>query len=195
MRNLSDHTGITSADLRKEFGSSEALRAAIKGADAITVTIGHNDPPWNRDDDPCDGSRGYPDAAWTKYDAACLKQTAAVYGGNLDAILRRIRGLRAGKPTLLRVTNDYNDLVGDAAVPRSAYPIAKRFFDTYSALTCRLARKYKATCIDTYHAFNGADGTRDAGALLAGDHTHPSAKGHELIARLLARAGYAPLRK
>ena len=77
----------------------------------------------------------------------------------------------------------------------SAYAIAKPFFDTNSAATCRIAKKYKALCIDTYHAFNGAAGTRDAGALLAGDHTHPNARGHALIARLLVQAGYAHLHR
>lgn len=80
-------------------------------------------------------------------------------------------------------------------MPMSAYAIAKPFFDTNSAATCRIAKKYKALCIDTYHAFNGAAGTRDAGALLAGDHTHPNARGHALIARLLVQAGYAHLHR
>jgi lysophospholipase L1-like esterase len=78
-------------------------------------------------------------------------------------------------------------------VPKSAYAIAKPFFDTESALTCSVARKYHGVCIDTYHSFNGANGERDAGPLLAPDHTHPNAKGHKLIARLLVRAGYRPL--
>ena len=189
--NLSEHTGIDSIDLRKELVRSKRLRAAIASADAITVTIGHNDPPWNRDDDPCDGSGS---ADWTKYDASCVERTAATYATDLDAILRQIRALRSGKRTLLRVTDDYNDLIGDPQVPQSAYAIARSFFDTYSARTCRIAKKYNAVCIDTYHAFNGSDGTRDAGSLLAPDHTHPNARGHALIAQLLVRAGFKPLR-
>jgi len=191
--NLSEHTGIDSSDLRKELGSSRSLRAAVAGADAITVTIGHNDQPWNREDDPC-GARTGATEDWTKYDATCLAATAATYGGNLDAILRQIRALRAGKRTLLRVTNDYDDLIGDPSIPSDTVSSVKVFYDTYGDLTCQLARKYKAVCIDTYHAFNGAEGTRDAGSLLAGDHTHPSARGHALIARLLVQAGFAPLR-
>lgn len=192
--NLSEHTGIDSADLRAELGRSTRLRAAVEGADAVTVTIGHNDPPWNSSDDPCDGPAGYPDPDWTRYDAACLSATAASYKRNIQGILRAVRSLRAGKPTLLRVTNDYDDLIGDPQIPVSSYPIAEKFLDTYSALTCRMARMYKAICVDTYHAFNGPDGTRDAGQLLAGDHTHPNPRGHRLIARLLERAGFAPLR-
>ena len=190
--NLSEHTGIDSSDFRRELGSSRRLRAAVAGADAITVTIGHNDQPWNREDDPC-GARTGATEDWTKYDATCLAATAATYSGNLDAILRRVRALRAGKRTLLRVTNDYDDLIGDPSIPSEALTSVKVFYDTYGDLTCQLARKYRAVCIDTYHAFNGAEGTRDAGPLLAADHTHPSARGHALIARLLVQAGFAPL--
>ena len=194
VRNLSEHTGIGSSDLRSEITASKTFRAAVAGADAITVSVGHNDPPWNNSHDPCDGPEGYPDADWTTYDAACLRASAAMYRSNLEAILRTVRSLRARRPTLLRVTDDYDDLIGDPQVPVAAYPIAKQFFDTYSGLTCRVARVYKAVCIETYHAFNGSDGTRDAGPFLALDHTHPNPSGHRLIASLLVRAGFAPLR-
>ena len=136
--NLSEHTGINSSDLRAQLAADRSLRSTVARADAITVTIGHNDPPWNRTDDVCDGKGGYPNADWARYDDACLTATAAVYAGNLDAMLRQVRALRTGKPTLLRVTNDYDDLIGDPQVPASAYPTAKKFFDTYTALTCRL---------------------------------------------------------
>jgi hypothetical protein len=36
-------------------------------------------------------------------------------------------------------------------------------------------------------------GMRPSGDLLADDYTHPSDKGHEAIARVLAELGYAPL--
>jgi lysophospholipase L1-like esterase len=189
--NLSEHTGINSTDLLRELRSSSLLRRAVKTAGAITVTIGHNHTPWNRDDDPCDGKADPP--KWTRFTLACAKATALVYGRNLEGILKTVRALRAGKPTILRVTNDYNDLIGDPHVPKSFYGPSKPFYDTYTVLTCRLGRKYGAVCIDTYHAFNGSDGRRDAGPLLADDHTHPNAKGHQVIARLLDRAGYRPL--
>jgi len=193
VRNLSERTGIDSTDLRRQLSSNTTLRRAIARADAITVTIGHNDTPWNSYTDSCDGRGGYPKPDWSKYDRVCLKGSVARYGTNLAVILRQIRILRGGDPTLLRVTNDYDDLIGDPQVPRSAYPTAKRFVDAYARRTCRVATQYKAVCIDTYHAFNGSDGTHDAGALLASDHTHPNARGHRLIAALLIRAGFRPL--
>jgi lysophospholipase L1-like esterase len=93
------------------------------------------------------------------------------------------------------VTNDYDDLIGDPKFDEAATPLVKRFFDRYSSIACRLARTYAGICIDTYHAFNSPTGTRDAGPLLAPDHTHPNAAGHRLIARLLERAGYRPLHR
>jgi lysophospholipase L1-like esterase len=191
--NLSEHTGIDSADLARELASSSPLRSAVAEADAITVTIGHNDPPWNSYTDSCDGKDGYPNADWSKYNTRCLASSVSRYAANLESILKRITALRHGKPTLLRVTNDYNDLIGDPQIPTSAYPTAKRFNDAYASRTCRTATTYHAICIDTYHAFNGPSGTRDAGALLARDHTHPNARGHQLIAALLTRAGFQPL--
>jgi lysophospholipase L1-like esterase len=191
--NLSEHTGIDSRDLRRQLASSAGSRSQVAIADAITVTIGHNDPPWNSSYDPCDGKSGYPNANWSVYDESCLQRTAPVFERNLDSILRSIRALRDGKPTLLRVTDDYDDLIGDSKFYATAISLVRRFFDRYSAIACRLAHKYRGVCIDTYHAFNGPGGTRDAGRLLGPDHTHPNAAGHRLIAHLLERAGYRPL--
>jgi lysophospholipase L1-like esterase len=195
VHNLSEHTGIDSRDLRRQLASSATMRREVAGADAITVTIGHNDPPWNSTDDPCDGLDGYPNADWSVYDASCLAKMAPVFKANLNAILRTIRALRHGKPTLLRVTDDYDDLIGDPKFDAADAPLVKRFFDRYSSIACRLARTSSGICIDTYHAFNGPSGTRDAGPLLGPDHTHPNPAGHRLIARLLERAGYRPLRR
>jgi lysophospholipase L1-like esterase len=195
VRNLSEHTGIDSGDLARELTSSSTLRPAVAAADAITVTVGHNDTPWNSYTDSCDGTASaYPNGDWSKYNSQCLTSNVGRYAANLGSILRQIRTLRHGKPTLLRVTNDYNDIIGDPRVAKRAYPIAKRFVDAYAARTCRIAKSYHGICIDTYHAFNGPSGTRDASALLSvRDHTHPNARGHRLIAALLIRAGFQPL--
>jgi lysophospholipase L1-like esterase len=194
VRNLSEHTGIDSRFLRHELATSPTLRSTVAGADAITVTIGHNDTPWNSDTDACDGA-SFNNPGWSSYKGVCLSRNVARYGANLDSILKQIRALRHGRPTLIRVTDDYDDLIGDPSVPKSAYAAAKRVVDAYAARTCTAARAYQAVCIDTYHAFNGPTGTRAADALLAKDHTHPNARGHRLIAALLARAGFLPLHR
>jgi lysophospholipase L1-like esterase len=191
--NRAQHTGLTSTDLRQEIAGDAGLRKAVAAADILTVTIGHNDTPWNREDDPCDGKAVGPQGHWSSYRGGCLSATATRYGRDLDAVLREVDGLRAGKRGIIRVTNDYNDVLGEPSAPAAARAASKRVLDAYSSLTCQVARRHHAACIDTYHAFNGAQGTRDAAALLAADHTHPSAEGHQKIAALLVQAGYAPL--
>ena len=156
-------------------------------------TIGHNDPPWNSFHDPCDGKEGYPHAGWAKYRGPCLSKTAGAFERNLHVILSTIVALRRGRPTAIRLTNDYNDLIGDPAVPRSAYPIVKSVFDLFTSIPCRLAAQAHAVCVDTYHAFNGPRGVENAGSLLAPDHTHPNQRGHQLIAQLLVESGLSQL--
>jgi L-ascorbate metabolism protein UlaG (beta-lactamase superfamily) len=95
--------------------------------------------------------------------------------------------LRAGKPTLILVTNDYDDIVGDPVVPAWADPIVVRVVTDFARATCRTAEQHQAMCIDTYHAFNGPAGKDAATRLLEADHTHPNEAGHELITHLLAR--------
>ena len=88
-RNLSEHTGIDSGDLRRQMHSNRSLRRAVAGASVITVTIGHNDPGWNNDHDSCDGPGGYPHADYSKYGTGCVEATASLFRSNLDSILRR----------------------------------------------------------------------------------------------------------
>jgi lysophospholipase L1-like esterase len=187
VENLSQDTEITSTDLRREMNSDAPMRAAVAQADIVTVSVGHNDTPWNSFTDPCDGHGGYPNADWASYRGTCVAKTAADYGRNLASVLAAITVLRAGKPTLVMVTNDYDDIIGDPAVPASADPVVARVVDAFAGTTCRIATAHHAVCIDTYRAFNGPTGRGDATALLEGDHTHPNESGHQLIARLLDR--------
>ena len=190
--NRAEHTGITSTDLRKEILTGRELRAAVAAADIVLVTIGHNDTPWNREDDPCDGRANGLRSHWCDYRGTCLRDAARDYSRNLDRILGEIEKLRRGRSTVLRVTDDYNDVLGEPSAPRRAASASRRVLDVYSRSTCEVARRHHGRCIDTYHAFNGPRGSRDAGPLLSFDHTHPSAEGHKRIAELLAAAGFGP---
>ena len=85
-------------------------------------------------------------------------------------------------------------MVEDGAVGRSDYDLdglaaaetATRYANGGLQAAARLAT---AVYVPTYPAFKGADGSIDPTDLLAGDGDHPSARGHELI----ARAAYAVL--
>lgn len=186
-QNLSQDTEITSSDLAREIGTDSSMREAVADADVVTVSVGHNDTPWNTGSDPCDGHKGYPNAGWTTYHGTCLAKTVAEYGRNLATVLTGIATLRAGKPTLILVTNDYDDIIGDPAVPASVDPIVIRVVTDFARTTCRIAVQHQAMCIDTYHAFNGPAGKNAATRLLESDHTHPNEAGHQLIAHLLAQ--------
>ena len=190
--NLSQDTEINSSDLRREMLSNPSMRDAIAAARIVTVSIGHNDTPWNSSSDPCH-SGGYPNQTWTDYQGACVRHTVKIYRQNLTTVLATIHALRKGQPTLVLVTNDYEDLIGDPAVPTSAYPITRKIVAAFAQTTCRVARAQHATCIDTYRAFNGVHGLSNPSSLLEPDHTHPNERGHRLIAALLEKVSLAPI--
>jgi lysophospholipase L1-like esterase len=142
--------GSNSSDLLSAVKTNAGLRTALAGANAVIVTTGHNDTPWIRP-----------------------SGSAASLGRNLDAILREIRRLRAGRPTLLRVTNFYED--------QQRHP---KVVSAYARAICAVAERHGAGCADVYRAFSPT--------LLAADGIHPSQAGHRLIARLLIRLGFGP---
>ena len=101
--------------------------------------------------------------------------------------------LRAGKPTVFRSLNRYNDWIGDESISPEAARTSRDVVSAYSAMQCKAAKATGFTCADVYRAFNGKDGLKPSGDLLANDFTHPSDKGNEVIADVLADLGYAPL--
>lgn len=190
--NLSQDTEINSSDLRRELLSDPSIRDAVAAARIITVSIGHNDTPWNASTDPCH-SGGYPNQTWTDYRGACVRHTVTLYRRNLTTVLATVHALRKGKPTLVLVTNDYEDLIGDPAVPRSAYQITRKIVAAFAQTTCHVAKVEHAICIDTYRAFNGVHGLANPSSLLEPDHTHPNNTGHRLIASLLEKVNLGPI--
>jgi lysophospholipase L1-like esterase len=191
VNNLSQDTGIDSSLLRREMLSNPSMRHAVAAARIVTVSIGHNDTPWNNSTDPCHGG-GYPNATWTDYKGACVRRAVNLYRRNLTTVLATIRALRKEQPTLVLVTNDYEDLIGDPAVPTSAYQITRTIVGAFAQTTCHVVRVEHAICIDTYRAFNGVHGLANPSGLLEPDHTHPNETGHQLIASLLERVNLAP---
>ena len=189
--------GLTTAQLLLRIRTRDGLRAAIAAADVITLTIGHNDTPWNSLHDACDGSRAFfgahRDARWDLYTGACLAAEVERYRQDVAAILDEVLVLRAGRPTLIRVTTDYDQVIGAPAAPSLAPTASRRVLEARNQAACEVAIGHGGGCVDVHHAFNGPDGDRDAARLLAGDHDHPSEAGHRLIADLLAASGRGPL--
>ena len=168
--NLATNDQLDSARLLSRVLEDHTYRTALAGADLITLTIGNNDESgfWGcSSDDACSAARA---------------QTRQ----NIDAILHEIASLRAGRPTAIRVTDYYDMAIGDQ--PGAAEKLA-----AFNAMICEVAEANGAVCVDLVPAFNGPDGTADAGDLLLGDHVHASKAGQDLIASRIDAAGYAPL--
>jgi lysophospholipase L1-like esterase len=191
--------GLQTVELLTNIRRKADVRRAIAAADIVTITIGHNDTPWNSRHDVCDGGQAwfgvYQNADWASYGGSCLASASATLGNRLRAILAVIRDLRGGRPTLVELTTDWNQVIGKSGISSLARSASKRVLDQFASVTCAAARAWSARCGDVYHAFNGPRGTASAGTLLAADHDHASQKGHQVIANQLAGFGFAPLAK
>ena len=135
-------------------------RQAIAAADLITITVAANEVAWYLDPDPCGGV----------FDAACIEKTVTPYGQNMDAVLAEIAQIRAGKPTAVRVTTFYNDLLTGpgydptwffpAPVVAQALPEGKAYVEALNNAIGDAATANGAVVVDIYHAANGPDGTQ-----------------------------------
>jgi lysophospholipase L1-like esterase len=194
VENLARPTPLESGALRAQLEANGPMRAAVARARAVMVIVGHDDKPWRSSSDSCDGPAVYPDVDWSSYDS-CLGENVDRYETDLAAILALVRELRRGKPTLVRATIDYNDLIGRAELPRLGAEVSQELAEDYAFATCEAALRFRADCIDVLHAFNGLSGLRPAVRFLTRDRTHPNARGHRVIANLLVRAGFGALRR
>jgi lysophospholipase L1-like esterase len=196
--NRAEHNNLGSTQLLAQVRHSSSMRAALRRADIVTVTIGHNDTPWASSIDPCDGS--YSDTVdddkldWSKYTGSCLAPIAAKLQANVSRILAEIKRLRGGKPTVIRVTNFHNDHINDPTDLPETYKPSKTVIEALNKAICTAASRAKLPCVDVYHAFNGPSGTGYAGRYMASDGTHPNQRGHALIAKLIEKLRYAPLK-
>ncbi|MEO8288911.1 MAG: GDSL-type esterase/lipase family protein [Chloroflexota bacterium] len=193
VQNLSQHNGLNTDGLLKELQSDAVRRDALANADIIIVSIGGNDIAWNINDDPCDGpTSDNPD--WSKFNPTCAAAAAEIFRPKLESVYSQIAALRAGKATIFRTTDRYNDWIGWPGhdVPPEAISATHDLVDAWNAMVCKAAQANGFTCADIYHEFNGSDGITPAADLLAADYTHPSDKGNEVIAGVLAALGYVP---
>jgi lysophospholipase L1-like esterase/Tol biopolymer transport system component len=190
VQNLSEHNGLGTDGLLKELQSDTIRRNALAGADIIIVSIGSNDIAWNINDDPCDGpTSDNPD--WSKFNPTCAAAAAEMFRPKLESVYTQIAALRAGKPTIFRTDNRYNDWI-TVNFPPEGVNATHDLVEAWNAMACKAAQANGFTCADIYHAFNGSDGLTPAADLLAADYTHPSDKGNEVIARVLAALGFVP---
>jgi len=196
VQNLSQHNGLQIDGLLSELETDQPRRSALASADIIVVSIGFNDIGWISLDDTCDGPT--PDTEpmdWTKYTPACGASSASTLKPNLERIYAGVVALRAGKPTILRTTNRYNDaLAASWSVGKgNTLKGSRAVVEAWNTMACKAAQTNGFVCADIYHALNGPDGAKPLGDFVGQDETHPSDRGNEVIAGVLADAGYAPL--
>jgi lysophospholipase L1-like esterase len=190
--NFSQHTGLTLPQLLYRLASYED---DLSGADAIIVGIAHNS--FALGDDPCGTTFDETTSTlkdWSKVTPRCAVSAAAEYKPALDELYATIASWRDGKPTILRTINKYNDWNGweDAHLTPDQVDRTVFMHDAWNTMLCRSAERHGFACADIYHAFNGTDGTKPSGRLLATDYTHPSDAGNARIARVLVAQGFEP---
>ncbi|HSJ89390.1 MAG TPA: GDSL-type esterase/lipase family protein [Anaerolineales bacterium] len=194
VQNLSEHNSLQIDDLLRELESDTVRREALANANIIIVGIAHNDVAMNTGKDRCDAENGdNPD--WSKYNAECAVASAELFRPKFESVFSQIVALREGKPTIFRTINRYNDWNGWPGHDLSPEGIeaTRLVIDAWDEMICKAAQENGFVCADIYQAFNGPDGLKPSGDLLASDYTHPSDKGNEVIARILTELGFAPL--
>jgi lysophospholipase L1-like esterase len=175
--------GLDSAGLRAGLGDTTSpVAGSVAAADVVLVTIGANDFSDHHDE-----------VVERRCLAAvdCVADEMAQLRTDIDDILVRTRALRGGRPTAVLVTGYWN-VFQDGDVARAL------FHDEGLAAAVQLTRRTN-TVIESAATANGATYVDLFGAfrrqrtgmtgLLAGDGDHPSASGHQLIARVLMAAG------
>jgi hypothetical protein len=210
---LSNLPPVDASALLAQIFTDAAVRRDIANADIIVISVGFNDTPWNRLDDPCDAAPHYPIVHWSTITAACTDRVVADYKHTLDQILTQIANLRGcgempGVPpcsqrgqrdTLIRVVTPYNSTIGDHVDPSwnspAAIPPTIRGNDMMVHAQCEVVGWHGGRCADIYHVMNGARGDRPAAAYLDPQgYTHLNQRGHQAAAAALIKLGLAPLR-
>ena len=194
VKNLAELGGLQIDGLLREIQDDSMRQSMLASADIIVVGISFNDVAWLRNDDPCDGPTTA-DPDWSKFNTTCAVAAAEIFRPKFESLYAQIAALREGKPTIFRTINRYNDWIGwtGGNLPPEATDATRAVLDAWNAMVCKAAQENGFICADIYHAFNGPDGLTPSLDLLAKDYTHPSDKGNEVIARVLADLGYAPL--
>jgi hypothetical protein len=178
VQNLTEHNSLQIDDLLRELKSDTVRREALA----------------NTGEDRCDAENGdNPD--WSKYNAECAVASAELFRPKFESVFSQIVALRKGKPTIFRTINRYNDWNGWPGHELSPEGIeaTRLVIDAWDEMICKAAQENGFVCADIYQAFNGPDGLKPSGDLLASDYTHPSDKGNEVIAHILTELGFAPL--
>jgi lysophospholipase L1-like esterase len=201
--NRSRHDGARTTDILEQLESDQNLRDELATADVIVMSVGFNDqPPF------ADSHEGCPPAvnegvsleavvqAGAETSQECIESVVPIIRGQIAEVFGHLRELAPDAE--IATLTAYDSWRGwpelDSMDPTAVdvlYANETYWFQQWNAAQCEEAEAAGAVCIDVYRAFNGSKGTEPAGELLAGDYTHPSQAGNDVIRDLLVDAGLA----
>lgn len=205
-----DHLGGRAVNLARGGALTRTIAEQITGrafadqledADVVLVSWGGNDqPPYRQGYQPCRVER-------PRTVREAVQDVADTTTECVDRVVNRLRAaVTSALPALREQAPDAElavlapyDLWLDRpeldAVPEDLRAAALRVtayaVRTWRDTLCAVAAEQDVTCIDLATAFNGPDGDRPAGALLAADRSHPSQAGNDAILELLLDSGLA----
>jgi hypothetical protein len=169
------HGGHGTPDVLEQLSSDRELRAALRSADLITLSIGGNHLL------AC-GRENF-----TIVDQACVVSGIQLFRRDWERILQQIRGEIGAKGTLLTMTL-FNPYAGDDPNFEMVDLTLRNFNDLILDPSSRSIYDYGV--VDVYEKFSGRaeDGSWSVCEWLAFCQSlrdpHPSDAGHEVIARL-----------
>ncbi len=198
--NLSNRSRNDSAavgDIRRQVTDDASLRDQLSGADVVLVSVGFNDQaPWPAEK-PChapvaDTLEDQVEAILQLTDS-CIAETVSSYRTDYAAIFAEVSQLASDSAVLLVLTV-YNNALGYPDLEAMVSPadldrlegLTRSILDAWNVMLCEAGAEHGFSCVDVYHAFNGADGNTPPGDALQADYTHPSQRGNDIIAGLLA---------
>jgi lysophospholipase L1-like esterase len=180
-------------DLLGQLRQDTPTQEALADADVVVVTIGFNDTPWGRADDPCHVGADFPVILWDQITDQCITEVTADYAKKLDATLTALEELQPSG-SVLRVVGVYNSVLGDHVDPSWDSPEAVAPSVASNAAFVEVQREaaeqHGGVYVDMLKRMNGPLGRREARKYLAADYTHLNQRGHELTASALAQSGW-----
>jgi lysophospholipase L1-like esterase len=174
--------GQTSDQLRNDVSRDASLRQALAKADVILIGIGGAD--LNAGDDAL--------SAGQCKGRACYVKILQRFDANIAAITSEVR--RVAPAAVLRGMSLPNALPGAGkAIPSFiTADISRHEAIAERASVCKAMRSNGGRCIDVLRAFNGVNADANAyatGLMTKNPCCYPSARGQQLIARLLIATG------
>lgn len=174
--------GKTSDQLLSELSSDDSLRQALASADVVLIGIGGAD--LNAGDNAL--------SAGQCKGRACYAKILRSFNANIASIAHEVR--RAAPNATLRAISLPNAVPGAGkAIPSFITADIGRYqVIAERTSVCHAMRANGGKCVDVVRAFNGASANGDAyapGLMTKDPCCYPSAKGQQLIARLLLASG------